>query len=80
MKRTTEDIRENLSFVGCDNETALEMCEEIERLLTERDEARVVAANLYRFLSYHEAVPEIDEQYDWLIEAAGKCAESANAP
>jgi len=32
MQRTTEDIRENLSFVGCDNETALEMCEEIERL------------------------------------------------
>jgi len=32
MKRTTEDIRDNLSFVGCDNETALEMCEEIERL------------------------------------------------
>ena len=32
MKRTTEDIREKLSFHGCDNETALEMCEEIERL------------------------------------------------
>ena len=32
MKRTIDDIRGNLSFVGCDNETALEMCEEIERL------------------------------------------------
>jgi len=35
MKRTIEDIRENLAFVGCDNETALEMCEEIERLRAE---------------------------------------------
>ena len=32
MKRTIDDIRDNLSWVGCDNETALEMCEEIERL------------------------------------------------
>lgn len=32
MKRTIEDIRSNLDHVGCDNETALEMCDEIERL------------------------------------------------
>ena len=32
MKRTTDDIREKLSFQGCDNETVLEMCDEIERL------------------------------------------------
>ena len=32
MKRTIEDIRDNLDHVGCDNETALEMCDEIERL------------------------------------------------
>jgi len=37
MKRTIEDIRENLSFVGCDNETALELCDEIERLRDELD-------------------------------------------
>jgi hypothetical protein len=43
MKRTLEDIRENLSFVGCDNETALEMCAEIERLRAERDEWRAKA-------------------------------------
>lgn len=32
MKRTLEDIRENMPFVGCDNATALEMCDEVERL------------------------------------------------
>ena len=32
MKRTLADIRENLDHVGCDNETALEMVAEIERL------------------------------------------------
>ena len=32
MRRTTEDIRSNLDYVGCDNDTALEMCAEIERL------------------------------------------------
>lgn len=30
MKRTLEDIRANLPHVGCDNETTLEMCAEIE--------------------------------------------------
>lgn len=46
--------------------------EKIERLRAERDEAREVAADLYRCLSYHEAVPEIDENHGWLIEAAEK--------
>jgi len=32
VKRTLHDIRENLDYVGCDNETALELCAEIERL------------------------------------------------
>lgn len=32
MKRTIEDIRSNLDFVGCDNETAADLCAEIERL------------------------------------------------
>jgi hypothetical protein len=35
MKRTTADIRENLDHVGCDNETALELCDEIERMMAE---------------------------------------------
>jgi hypothetical protein len=37
MKRTLEDIRENLDHVGCDNETAREMCDEIERLHARAD-------------------------------------------
>ena len=49
-----------------------ECAEEIEWLQNERDEARVVAVNLYRFLSLHETVPKIDEQYGWLIEAVKK--------
>jgi len=32
MKRSVEEIRENMDYVGCDNATALEMCDEIERL------------------------------------------------
>jgi hypothetical protein len=32
MKRTTDDIREKLSFQGCDNVTALEMCDLIDQL------------------------------------------------
>ena len=32
MQRTLADIRDNLPHVGCDNDTALEMCAEIERL------------------------------------------------
>jgi outer membrane murein-binding lipoprotein Lpp len=32
MKRTLEDIRENLDVWYCDNETVLELCAEVERL------------------------------------------------
>jgi len=32
MKRSVEEIRENMDYVGCDNATALEMCDEIDRL------------------------------------------------
>jgi len=32
MKRHIDEIRQNVPHVGCDNETALEMCAEIERL------------------------------------------------
>lgn len=31
MKRSVGDIRANLDHVGCDNETAREMCDEIEK-------------------------------------------------
>jgi hypothetical protein len=32
MKRTIGEIRYNMERVGCDNETALELCAEVERL------------------------------------------------
>lgn len=32
MSRAVDEIRENMDYVGCDNATALEMCDEIERL------------------------------------------------
>ena len=35
MRRTIDDIRSNLDFVGCDNATALELCDEVERLQAE---------------------------------------------
>ncbi len=47
MKRSLEDIRANLDFVGCDNETALELCAEIERLRADLREAysAIIAIN-----------------------------------
>ena len=36
MKRSLTDIRENLDYVGCDNETARELCDEVERLSRQR--------------------------------------------
>ena len=45
MKRTLIDIRENLPFVGCDNDTALELCarvEELEAELRRRDAIEAV--------------------------------------
>lgn len=30
--RTLDDIRSNLDYVGCDNRTVLELCDEVERL------------------------------------------------
>ena len=35
MKRDVAEIRQNMDFVGCDNRTALEMCDEIDRLRAE---------------------------------------------
>ena len=40
MKRSLADIRENLDHVGCDNETAREMCDHIDAL-----EARLAGQN-----------------------------------
>lgn len=46
MKRTTQDIRENLDFVGCDNETARELCDEVDRLTAILE--RVAEANIIK--------------------------------
>ena len=46
MKRTTQDIRENLDFVGCDNETARELCDEVDRLTAILE--RVAGANIIK--------------------------------
>jgi hypothetical protein len=32
VKRSLEDIRDNLDFVGCDNATAMGLCDEIKQL------------------------------------------------
>jgi hypothetical protein len=40
--RSLEDIRDNLDFVGCDNATALELCDEIEQLNRCLDSMRLV--------------------------------------
>lgn len=32
MYRTLADIRENMDYVGCDNSTASDLCDEVERL------------------------------------------------
>ena len=46
MKRTTQDIRENLDFVGCDSETARELCDEVDRLTAILE--RVAEANIIK--------------------------------
>lgn len=46
--RTLEDIRSNLDFVGCDNQTALDLCDEVERLRSRVEKLR-------------EALKEFDE-------------------
>ena len=46
MKRSLTDIRENLYYVGCDNETARELCEEVERL----DEAEQLLCKIFYYL------------------------------
>ena len=32
MKRSIHDIRDNLDYVGCDDDTARELCDEVQRL------------------------------------------------
>jgi len=44
MKRAVEEIRDNMDYVGCDNATALEMCDEIERLTADLKLANAKAA------------------------------------
>lgn len=46
MKRTLEDILDNLEWVGCDNETVLELCAEVERLQAtiDRQHAALIVA------------------------------------
>src|ERR1700721_620910 len=39
MRRTLDDIRSNLDHVGCDNATALELCDEIDNLCAQLREA-----------------------------------------
>lgn len=51
MKRTLHDIRENLDYVGCDNETALELCAEIEWLRKSLLETRNAAAAAMRVIA-----------------------------
>jgi outer membrane murein-binding lipoprotein Lpp len=46
MKRTLEDIRDNLEWVGCDNETVLELCAEVERLREYRDHHEFVLSQI----------------------------------
>ena len=46
MKRTLADIRDNLAWVGCDNETALELCAEVERLHADLDALKETLAGV----------------------------------
>lgn len=46
MKRTLEDIRENLDYSYCDNETVLELCAEVERLREYRDHHEFVLSQI----------------------------------
>lgn len=43
MKRTLDDIRMNIDHVGCDNDIAIEMCDEIERLRSTIDRLQAAA-------------------------------------
>ena len=61
MTRTIEDIRENMPHVGCDNETALEMCDEIERL---REELRASARMLALFGAAYIEKPQTKKYND----------------
>jgi len=70
----TDLERDLLTHCGslCDRMAAASY--EIERLTSERDEAQAIAIDLYRFLAYHEATPDIDDSYGWLREAAEKAS------
>ena len=59
MKRGLDDIRGNMPHVGCDNDTALEMCDEIERLHRRVEHLRGICLTAVRVLGYAGA--EADE-------------------
>lgn len=63
------ELRHRSGAAEVDYVTLRDAASEIDRLRLERDEARKIAINLYRFLSHHEAVPEICDEYKWLIDA-----------
>lgn len=56
--RTLEDIRSNLDFVGCDNQTALDLCDEVERLRSRVEKLREAAE---RFRRAHYCAVSADE-------------------
>ena len=55
--RTTADIRDNLDFVGCDNATAMELCDEVDRL----------QAIVDRLPKTADGVPIVADMEVWLI-------------
>lgn len=55
MKRSTDDIRQNVEHVGCDNDTALELCSEVERLHARVGHLREMCLGAIRVLRYRGA-------------------------
>lgn len=62
MKRTITDIRENMPHVGCDNATALEMCDEIERLRRDLDLYKAVVMNVCLTLGHSDHGLELGQE------------------
>ena len=58
---------------------AWKLTKALDERTRERDEAREIAVNLYRILLHHEAVPEICDEYGWLIESVLKQTEESVA-
>lgn len=62
MKRSVDEIRENMDYVGCDNATALEMCDEIDRLQAIVDTLKTTA----------DGVPIVQDTDYWLPNDGGE--------